>query len=404
MAGPLDGVRVLDLTSVLFGPLATLFLGDLGADVVKIEAPRGDVVRYVGTTRREGMSAFFLNLNRNKRSVAIDLKRAEGREIVLRLARDADVFVHSMRAQAIKRLGLDYEAVAAACPSIVYCNAWGFRREGPYGALAAYDDVIQAATGIAALQATVAGEPQYVSGAIADKTAGIAALSAIVAALYARERSGEGQEIEVPMFETMASQVLLEHLGGETFVPASGPTLYERSTTPERGPYRTSDGYVSVLIYTDEQWRRFFELTGHGELMEDDRFATVAGRSANIDAVYRRLGEILVGATTDEWLERFRELSIPASPVRTVDELLEDEQLLEVGLLSTIEHPTEGTLRSIGLPMAFSATAPGAVRPAPRLGEHTREVLRKAGYEPGEIDELAAADVLIDGHEEPARN
>jgi crotonobetainyl-CoA:carnitine CoA-transferase CaiB-like acyl-CoA transferase len=397
MAGPLDGVRVLDLTSVLFGPLATLVLGDMGADVVKVEPPRGDVVRYVGVTRHEGMSALFLNLNRNKRSTVIDLKRAEGIDVVLRLARSCDVFVHSMRPQTIERLGLDYESIVGVSPSIVYCNAWGFRRNGPYGELAAYDDVIQAATGVAAIQGRVAGEPQYVAGAIADKTAGLVAVSAIVAALYAREKTGRGQELEVPMFETMASQVLLEHLGGETFMPARGPTLYERSTSSVRRPYPTSDGHVSVLIYTDEQWRRFFELTGHAKLMDDDRFATVAARTANIDDLYRKLAEILLTRTTADWLERFRELSIPASRVSTVEDMLEDEQLREAGLLGTIEHPSEGRLRNIGPPVTFSATASESVRPAPRLGEHTSEVLRQAGYDAAEICDLVAAEVIVDG-------
>ena len=399
MAGPLEGVRVLDLTSVLFGPLASLLLGDMGADVVKVESLRGDVVRHVGTGRNPGMSALFLNLNRSKRSVAIDLKRAEGRDVVQRLARSSDVFIHSMRPEAIGRLALDYESVAVASPSIVYCNALGFGRDGPYSDLAAYDDVIQGAAGVASVQASLAGEPQYVACAIADKTAGLAATSAILAALYVRERTRQGQEIEVAMFETMASQVLIEHLGGETFIPATGPPLYERTTSRERRPYRTRDGHVSVMIYTDEQWRRFFELTGHGELLEDERFVTIAERTANIDALYRKLAEILETMKTAEWLDRFRELAIPAFPLYTIEDLLQDDHVREVGLLTTATHPSEGVLRSVGPPFVFFKTALEIDRPAPRLGEHTREVLEQAGYDGDEIRELVAADVVLDGSE-----
>ncbi|MEE8247775.1 MAG: CoA transferase, partial [Alphaproteobacteria bacterium] len=265
MSGPLEGIRVLDLTAYLLGPFGTQILGDLGAEVIKVEPPEGDIMRRLGPSRHDGMAAVFLNLNRNKRSIVLDLKRAAGREALLRLAVGADVFIHNMRPKAIAALDLGYAAVSAANPKIVYCGTYGYRHDGPYGDKPAFDDMIQGASGMAALVGRQSGEPGYVPTAFIDKTVGMAAAYAILAALFYRERSGEGQELEVPMLETMVQFIMVEHLYGLTFEPPLGGAGYPRMLAPQRRPYRTRDGHICILPYTDRQWRRFLELAGRPE-------------------------------------------------------------------------------------------------------------------------------------------
>ena len=395
--GPLVGMRVVDLTTILLGPVATQMLGDLGADVIKVESPGGDAVRGAGPPPVEDrMGAIFLTNNRNKRGVVLDLKHPCGLEAMMRLLESADAFVHNMRPQAIDRLGLDYPAVSARNASIVYCGAWGFRRSGPYGHKPAYDDMIQAVSGLAALQA-VNGEPRYVTSVVADKVTGLHVAVAVLAALLHRVRTGEGQCIEVPMFETLVGFNMFEHLYGKTFEPPRGSMGYPRALSPDRRPYRTRDGWIGALPYTDRQWAALFEIAQRPDLAEDPRFSSLPSRLAHIDEVYAMLGELLAERTTAEWLEAFDAANIPSMPVNHPDDLVEDPHLAATGFWQTLEHPDLGTLRFPNVAARFSKT-PGAIRRAPpRLGEHSVEVLGEIGYERAEIDALVEAGITSDG-------
>jgi len=383
MPGPLTGVRVIDLTSVVMGPYATQILGDMGADVIKVESPEGDVFRYVTPFRNRGMSAAFLNLNRNKRSIALDLKREDERQVLLDLLTGADVFVTTVRPQAMRRLGLDYESLRERNPRLIYCGAYGFSEEGPYAGRPAFDDIIQAMSGIASLQGKGQGQndpngPQYVNTIFADKTVGCSIAYTVAMALYERERSGRGQAIEVPMFETMVSFTLVEHLAGETYCPARESMGYERVLSEHRKPYRTKDGYIGLLPYTAEQWARFFEAAGRPEMAADPRVIDPALRSRKIHELYGLLVEIVAERTTAEWVELLRAADIPMTPVLSPEDLLDDEHLGAIGFFRREVHPSEGEVRTMGIPARFSRT-PGAVRRlAPRLDEHREEILLEA--------------------------
>jgi crotonobetainyl-CoA:carnitine CoA-transferase CaiB-like acyl-CoA transferase len=377
--GPLVGIRVVDLTSVILGPLATMILGDMGADVIKVEAPEGDILRWVAPFRNQGMGAVFLNANRNKRSVVLDLKQVEARAALAKLVQTADVFVHSMRPQAIARLGFGPEALLAQNPRLIYCGAYGFSERGPYAGKPAYDDIIQAACGIAALQRDEGGAPRYVRSILADKTTGLTVAYAVAMALFERERSGKGQAIEIPMFETMVAFTMTEHLAGLTFDPPLGPAGYDRMMAPHRKPYPTRDGYIALLPYTNAQWARFFDLAGRPEMKEDRRVTDPGERSRDIAAMYALVAELTPARTTADWLAALDRAEIPAMPVNEPDDLIEDAHLLELAFIRRIEHPSEGRLVQMGIPVGFTRT-PGSVRrPAPRLGEHTEEVLREIG-------------------------
>jgi crotonobetainyl-CoA:carnitine CoA-transferase CaiB-like acyl-CoA transferase len=388
MRGPLSGVRVIDLTSVFLGPYCTQILGDMGADVIKVESPVGDIVRGIGPARNAGMGPIHLSVNRSKRSLVLDLRKPAGRTVLLKLVETADVFMHSMRPRAIARLGLTYEEVCAARPDVVYCGAYGFAEGGPYADKPAYEDIVQGAAGIASVQGEAEQAPGYVKTAIADKTSGIVAAYAIAMALYHRERTGEGQAIEVPMFETMVAYVLMEQLYGMTFEPAIGGATYPRLVSPDRRPYRTTDGYICVLVYTDKQWARLFELVGRPDLIEDDRFRTISARTENTDELYEFLGQLLERRSTREWLELLEEADIPAMPLNSVEDLLRDPHLTQRGFIRRVSHPTEGEIRTVGIPVRFSRTPGRIERLAPRLGEQTHEVLAELGYSPSEIDAL----------------
>jgi len=390
MPGPLDGVRVLDLTTVVMGPYATQILADLGADVVKVEPPEGDIMRYAWPFRSKGMGHIFLNANRNKRGIVLDLKKPEAREACLALAARADALVYNIRPQAMARLKLGYDDVRAVNPRIIYAGCFGYSQRGPYAAKAAYDDLIQGAAGLPWLSREAGAEtPRYTPVIIADRSVGLHTANAVCAALYAREKTGRGQRVDVPMFESLLQSVLGEHLGGYTFVPHIGEGGYRRMLTPYRRPYETKDGYVCALIYNDKHWRTFFELVGRADLEEDPRFASAEGRSRNFDAVYSFVADEMARHTTAHWLEALERADIPVQRMNSLEDILRDPHLAAIGYFTPVEHPSEGALLSMKVPSEWSETEPAYRRHAPRLGEHTREVLREAGYDDAAIDAMA---------------
>jgi crotonobetainyl-CoA:carnitine CoA-transferase CaiB-like acyl-CoA transferase len=392
--GPLAGVRVIDLTTTFMGPYCTVLMARMGADVIKVEAPGGDIARGLGGGRHPDMGSIFLNANHGKRSIALDLKQAEGVTLLRRLLADADVFVTNMRPEAVARLGLGHAELAEHHPRLVYATLPGFGSAGPYRDQAAYDDVIQAMSGLAATQGGT-GEPGYVRTPVSDKVVGLMGLSGVLAALLARGRTGRGQAVEIPMFETMAEFMLLDQQGGYVLDPPEGPAGYARTASPHRRPYRTADGHLAVMAYTDRQWRSFFELIGRPELAADPRLATITGRTEHIDELYRLVAESLPARTSAEWTADLRARGIPCAPVLGTAELFDDEHLRAVDFFEPVEHPTEGPLTLARLPMTFSADTPGHRRPAPLLGQHGTEIARALGYPAGEIRELVANRVLL---------
>lgn len=392
MPGPLHGVRVLDLTTVVMGPYATQILADFGADVVKVEPPEGDIMRYAWPFRSKGMGHIFLNANRNKRGIVLDLKKAEARDACLALAKQADVLVYNIRPQAMARLKLGYEDVRAANPNIIYVGAFGYSQRGPYAAKAAYDDLIQGAAGLPWLSREAGAEtPRYTPVIIADRSVGLHVANAVSAALYAREKTGKGQRIDVPMFESLLQSVLGEHMGGYTFLPQLGEGGYRRMLTEYRRPYATRDGYVCALIYNDKHWKAFFEMIGRPDMLADARFISAEGRSQNFDAVYSFVADEMHKRTTEEWLAALEEADIPVQRMNSLEDILRDPHLAAIGYFTPIEHPSEGQLLSMKVPSEWSETEPAYRRHAPRFGEHTREVLREAGYSDAQIDDLAAS-------------
>lgn len=396
MAGPLDGVRIVELTSVVLGPWACQILADMGADVVKIEPPAGDSNRQLGASRHPGMAALYLTCNRNKRSIVLDVKHAQAKQAVLDLVRHADVFIHNNRPQVMARLGLDYGALRAANHRLIYCGSYGYGRRGPYGSKGALDDSIQSIAGIAMLNRLVLGEPRYLPTIVADKTTAITVVYAVLAALFCRERTGIGQEIEVPMFETMVSYVMAEHLWGMTFEPPLGPPGYVRLMSVHRRPYRTRDGYVAILPYMNAHWGTFCDTVGRPELKDDPRFRTMADRTRNIDETYAETAKIMAGRTTAEWLGLFADTSVPINRVNSLEDLATDPHLVETGFWKTVDHPSEGRLRTTGFPVHFEGTPVDVTRRhAPRLGEHTRELLHELGYTPERIEAMIEAGAAV---------
>ena len=396
MSGPLAGLRILDLTTVQMGPWCTRILADLGADVIKVEAPEGDSARFTGQPRHRGMSPTFQHNNRNKRAITIDLKHPASRPVLLRLASRADAFASNIRPQALERLGLGHDAVKAVNPAIVYLSMVGYGSGGRYAGQPAYDDLIQAAAGVPMLLHRSTGQARYIPMAAIDRIVGSAAANALLAGLLCRARTGTGQRIEVPMFETMVQFVLSEHMQGATFDPPTGPMGYARTLSQHRRPYETKDGFVAVLPYNDGQWRRFFAAIGKAHLLDGDpRFADMASRSANIDSLYEMIAEELKHRTTAEWLDLLQQNDIPCVRPHTLESLLDDPHLADTGFFQFEDHPSEGRLRTMREPSTWSETEPPTGHFAPRRGEHTREILAEANYSGAEVEALIAQQAVI---------
>jgi crotonobetainyl-CoA:carnitine CoA-transferase CaiB-like acyl-CoA transferase len=398
MSGPLAEVRVLDLSSVVVGPVCTGALAEHGAEVIKLESPpEGDLLRRLGGKgRTPGMAGKFLNFNRGKRSLCLDLKHPRGGAVLRRLAATVDVFVTNVRPDAQKRLGVDAAALAEAAPRLIHCSIVGFGTGGPYAGRPAYDTVIQGVSGVAGCFEASTGAPRYVPMLIADHTVGLIAAQLIGFALYRREKTGRGEAIEVPMFENMAAYVLMEHMGAMSFRPAIGAPGDHRVLSPEARPLATADGYVCLSANTDAQAHAFFDAIGRPELKTDPRFATVAARTANTKEYFALRGEALKGRTTAEWLEIFDRLDVPAMPYNTIDSLLTDPHLRGVGMVRKEEHPTEGPTWAIGAPNRLSGGEAPPGRPAPWLGADGAAVLREAGLDEAEIMALRSDGALLE--------
>ena len=375
---PLDGVRVLDLSTVVLGPYASQVLADYGADVIKIETPEGDSTRRTGPTTEAGMGAIFMGVNRGKRSIVLDLKIASAREALLKLVDTADVLMHSIRPQKLAQIGLDPQALLARNPRLVYAGLHGFAEDGPYGGMPAYDDIIQGLSGSAALMERQTGTPQYFPTIAADKTCALVAAHAILAALFRRERTGQGGYVEVPMLESMVAFNLVEHFYGQHFDPALAGPGYPRVLNRWHRPYQTTDGFVCAMPYTDAHWRRFFIEAGQPALAADERYADITARTAHIESLYETAADIMRTRTTADWIATFNRLEIPASEMRRLEDLQQDPHLRQTGFFETIDDPAMGRLVFPGVPVKFDRSRP-PVRMAPRLGEHTAEVLAELG-------------------------
>ena len=397
--GPLDGVRVVDLTTVVMGPYATQLLADDGADVIKVEPPGGDVMRLAGPMRSPGMGPVFLQLNRNKRGVVLDLKQRRGRDALLRLCERADVLVHNVRPAALRRLQLSYEDVRAVNPRLVHVGLSGYGEDGPYAGRPAYDDLIQGISGVASLFARAGGgPPRFVPLTLADRIVGISAVHTIVGALFLRERTGQGQGVEVPMFETLAQLVLGDHMAGRTFDPPLDGPGYARLLSPDRRPYPTRDGHLCVLLYNDKHWESFFRAIGRlEEFTADPRLNDHATRTTHYDEVYALLAGILATRTTAEWLSLLEACDVPCVPLQDLDALIDDPHLRATGFFQIVDHPTEGPLRLTGIPGRWSGLQRSIRRAPPLLGEHSVEVLREAGLTEADIATLIAEGATVDG-------
>ncbi|MFK4525692.1 crotonobetainyl-CoA:carnitine CoA-transferase CaiB-like acyl-CoA transferase [Bradyrhizobium japonicum] len=362
--GPLAGFTILDLTSVLMGPYGTQVLADMGAEIIKVESPEGDIVRQIGPGRTPGMGGMFLNANRGKRSIVLDLKKTEGRDTLLRLAKHANALVYNVRPQAMARLGLDYETLREINPALVYVGAFGYGQSGPYAAKPAYDDLIQGAATIPTLLAAAGdGTPRYVPVTIADRIVGLMLVNAIMGGLMHQQRTGVGQRIDVPMFESMTEFVLVDHLGGLTYDPPLDHGGYARLLSRYRRPYKTSDGYLCVLIYNDKHWRSFFEAIGQPHFLDQPRFANHASRTKHIDEIYEEIGHIFLTRTTAEWRELLERADIPVMPMHTLETILDDPHLNAIDFFRTVDHPVEGRIRQMRVPSTWSVTQPEPAGP-----------------------------------------
>lgn len=389
--GPLEGIRILDLTGVLFGPLAAQTLGDWGAEVIKVEPLAGDAWRNSGQFRNRGMSGQFMAVNRNKRSLALDLKHPRGKAVLQRLIPAVDALVTNVRPAALARLGFSFEDCEKLNPRLIYAAATGFGQDGPWAARPAFDEIAQAASGLASAMGSD-DEPSFVPSLIGDKICGLTLAGAVCAALVRRERSGKGQLVEVPMLETLAAFNSIEMLGGHAFVPPIGPVGYKRMK--ERRPVRTKDGWLTMLPYSGENWCAFFETVGHPECVEEFSVRDPVLRASNIDKIYHRMGEIALTRTTAEWEELLLRIDVPHTAFAKLTEVAEQPHLKAVGLFVDLDHPTEGRIRQARPPARFSESPAGIHRMAPGLGEHTQTVLKEAGFTDDEIASLVAGKVV----------
>ena len=378
---PLEGVRVLEIASIIVGPLAGQYLGDMGADVIKLEPPEGDRTRVMGPRRSPKMSSFFLTSNRSKRSVVADLKTPEGRQILQALMARCDVLLHSMRTPAADRLGLKYDDLAPLHPRLIYCHVAGYGDDGLYAGRPAYDDIIQAASGLAHLQTIIAGQPRFIPTIIADKISGLHAAYAIAMALLQRAQTGMGQKVDVSMFETMAAFNMVEHQWGHTFEPPIAPMGYEPVSTASRRPYKTKDGFLALLPYNDSDWQRFFEIAGEPEVMQDARFATFRARQQHFRVVWDEIERQVARKTNAEWLALLTPEDIPFSVVNSLEDLVNDPHLNSVDFWQVHEHPTEGALRYPRVSFQMSGADTSIPRLQPGLGQHTEEVLIECGFD-----------------------
>lgn len=394
--GPLEGLRVLDLSSVLMGPYATQILGDYGAEVIKVEAPSGDLIREIKPSRSHGMGAMYLNSNRSKESIVIDLKLPEGRETFLRLAKNADILLTNVRPKKMAGLGLSWEILSAVNERLIYAALVGFDQAGPYAGRPAYDDLIQGGACIPHAFQRAGQQPAYVPSAVCDRIVGMSAVNAILSAVIERERSGLGQHVEIPMFETMLSLFLADHLQGLTFEPPLDQGGYRRHLSPDRKPYQTKDGHVCALIYNDGHWTRFFRELGQPNMpAADPRYASFANRMEHIDEIYAELAILMMTKTTEEWLDLFDRADVPAMPMHSFVSVLEDPHLRETGFFEETEHPTEGRIRQMAVPTKFSRTPANPETLAPRMGANTHAVLTRHGFDELEIAGLTASGAIV---------
>ncbi len=387
MPGPLEGVKVIDLTTVVLGPFATQILAELGAEVIKVESREGDNMRHPGPMKHPGMGYMFLALNRGKRGIVLDLKHPDGLGAMKRLIAQADVLIYNVRPQAMARLGLSWEDVSAINPRLLYVGTYGYSQKGPYAAKAAYDDLIQGASGLPWVVSQTSDAPNYAPVNFADRVTGLHAVYTVTAALFQRSRSGKGQSIEVPMFESISHFVLGDHLAGLSWMEPVGGAGYQRLLA--RRPYPTADGYLCVLVYNDKQWRSFLDAIGEPERMRDPRYATQASRAANIHDIYAYLAELFRTRSTEAWITLLEKADIPVSRMNSIDDVVHDAHLNESGFFYTENHPSEGRMRAMRTPTSWGDTPTGTPGPAPRLGEHSAQVLREAGYSDTEIEAMS---------------
>jgi len=395
--GPLTGIRILDLTSVVLGPLATQILGDYGAEIIKVESLEGDLMRANGVHLAPGMSSIYLTINRNKQSLALDLKSEAGKSILRQLIPRVDAVVHNMRVSAIDKLGFGYDEVVKLNPQIVYCAATGFDQDGPDKDRPAFDDIIQAACGLASVNSLGKSRPDYISTLVADKTTGMALVNAVLAALLAKERSGQGQYVEVPMLETMVAFTLVEHMGGLTRNPPTQNAGYSRVLSGGRQPSPTRDGYIAMLPYTNHHWESFFRDAGEEALGKELGVTNRVTRNANIQGLYAALHKITATKTTAEWIEICDRLDIPATPIYTMEELPSHPQLQAVQLFTDEIHPDLGAIRSVRPPVKFAKTPAKVRHQARRLGQDTESILTDLGYSHTDIQSLVQQGAIVNG-------